>query len=188
MNYSSLSVALIALGGIAAAPAAAAEPQRLPPQLEAALACRAETDDARRLACYDRAVGGLAEATAKGDVKVLDREEVRRTKRSLFGFSLPKLPFFGNDGDGDKAGKASGKDGDATADSDEQIEATAAAVSSEGYGRWTITLDDGAVWRVTEKPRRDPKPGSKITIRRATMGGYFLKIDGGTAVRALRVG
>ena len=67
------------------------------PLFDAVLACRSETDPQARLQCFDRTSGALATAAQSGAVVVVDREEVRRTRRSLFGFSLPRLPFFRGD-------------------------------------------------------------------------------------------
>src|SRR5438309_6977723 len=56
--------------------------------------CRQITDPTQRLACFDGAANALVKATASGDVSVVDRGEVRKVRHSLFGFSLPKVPFF----------------------------------------------------------------------------------------------
>ena len=34
---------------------------------------------------------------------------------------------------------------------------------------------------------REPKKGSKVEIRKASMGGYFMNVDGQRAIRARRV-
>ena len=61
--------------------------------------CRGIADKDQRLACYDAAAGALEEAEKKKDLVVVDRKEIRETKNSLFGFTLPKIGLFG---DGDK--------------------------------------------------------------------------------------
>ena len=91
---------------VAAAAAMAAPHPKLAPasgsKLVAAVqACQQIKDDAARLACYDRSVSALTAADARGDVAVVDREQMRETRRSLFGFSVPKLPFFSNSKDKD---------------------------------------------------------------------------------------
>lgn len=167
---------LIAAALLAAAAPAATRAKDTPasPLITALTACKAETDDARRLACYDKAAGALATATAKGEIAVVDREDVRKTRRSLFGFTLPKLPFFSDD--------------DSAKDTPTEIETTAASVRAEGFGKFQVTMADGAVWRTTEVSRRDPRPGSKIRLKKGLMGGYMMNIDGATAVRASRIG
>ena len=55
-------------------PAADAPPR--PVALTRLLDCRALTDQQQRLACYDAAVAGLAQAEATREVVVLDRTEL----------------------------------------------------------------------------------------------------------------
>ena len=152
-----------------AAPAAGA-----PVKAMAAIsACRGEPNDTKRLACYDAAVGPFADAVAKGDVKVVDREEVRQTRRSLFGFQLPRLPFFG----GDDSGK----------DTPTEIDTTLTNAREIGGGNWALTMADGAVWNTAEHLPRDPKIGAKIKLQAGALGGYFVTVGTQRTVRALRV-
>lgn len=144
------------------------------------LKCRAITDDAQRLACFDRQVGAMETASQRDEVVVLDKAELHKTRRTLFGFSFPKLPFLGGDDD-DR--KDAGEEGVA------QINATIASVRSLGYGKWNIVLEDGAQWATTEAiTTRDPKPGMKIEIKRAAVGSFLGKLEGGRPVRMKRVG
>src|SRR4051794_35404502 len=59
-------------------------------------ACQLIKEDAARLACYDRNVSALTTANARGDVTVVDRSQMRAARRSLFGFDVGRLPFFGS--------------------------------------------------------------------------------------------
>src|SRR5690349_21100788 len=118
-----------------AAPAAAADEPAA--AVKALAACRATTDNAQRLACYDREAGALLQSVENKETVVLDQQEVRKTKRSLFGFSLPRLPFFGDDKDDKK-------------DEFTQIDEPIKTVRSIGYGKFRFTLDDGATWETTE--------------------------------------
>lgn len=166
----------LALLVLASAPAALAAPGPAQPgALGAVTACRAIPEAAARLACYDKAAAELAAADASGEIVVLDRQKVESVKREAFGFNLPKLDLFGGKGD-----KVEGLD---------RIEGVAKQAWQNGTGGWTIVLEDGAKWdQVGRDPvRRAPKAGSKIAIRKATMGSYFLNIDGQTAIRARRV-
>ena len=52
-------------------------------------------DNAERLACFDKAVGTIVAASDSDDLRIVDREEVRETRRKLFGFALPDLGIFG---------------------------------------------------------------------------------------------
>ena len=177
-----LRIGTLAIGLGVALPAAAAA-ERVPPVLAKLAECRALTADPARLACYDAAAAGIADATAKRDIVVLDREALRETRKGLFGFSLPRLPFFGGDRQ-DKEGKAA-----AAREEIEEVDGIAASVRGFGYKQYRIILEDGATWTTTEAVVTDtPRAGSKIHIKRAALGSYLLKIDGGRAVKAKREG
>lgn len=159
--------ALLATGALAADPAPT-------PVVDEVVRCRAETDDARRLACYDKAAGALAKATSEGSIAVVSREDARKTRRALFGFAVPKLPFFS----GDRS----------AADTPDEIETTVKSARMGRDGNISMVMEDGAVWRTTEPPRKLPKPGAKAKIKKAALGSFFIIVDGGRAVRSMRVG
>jgi hypothetical protein len=155
-----------------AAPAVAADEP--PAAIQALGACRAMTDNAQRLACYDRAAGALLQSVAAKETVVLDKQAVTKTKRSLFGFSLPRLPFFGD-----------GKD---EKEEFTQIDEPIKTIRSIGYGRFRFTLDEGATWETTEGINALPKPGEKVLIKKGLMGSYFIKFEGNRSVKGMRVG
>ena len=146
------------------------------PLVQALASCRAQVDDAARLRCYDAAAGALTDATARGSVVLVDQEDVRKTRRSLFGFSLPKLPFFSGDKSADEA--------------QEELTAKIASTGPVGYGKWRLRLEDGAVWETTESSSalRDPRAGNEVVIKRGPLGSYMIRIAGQRGVRAKRVG
>jgi hypothetical protein len=152
---------------------AAAPPPTAAPAVQAVLACRAITDDAARLACFDKATAAMGEAQTKGDLLTLDREQRRAVRRQAFGLTLPALNLF------DRGEKPEEVD---------RLAATAASASQDPYGRWTIRLEDGAVWRQTDDNQLYPPPhkGSKVVIRKGALGSFFMDIDGQPAVRAQR--
>lgn len=138
--------------------------------------CRGIPVAAERLACFDEAVGRLVEAAAREDVIVVNREDVRRTRRSLFGFSLPKLPLF------------DARPGAQAADEVRELETTIRSARSAGYGIWSITLAEGGTWLTTEPSRRlDPRAGQSMRLERGPLGGYMANINGARAVRVRRV-
>ena len=138
--------------------------------------CRLQSDDAARLRCYDSAAAALTEATSRGSIVVVDQEDVRKTRRSLFGFSLPKIPFFSGD-------RSAGE-------TQEEITAKIASAGPIGYGKWRIKLEDGALWETTEASGSvsDPRPGNEVKIKRGTLGGFMMRVAGQRALRAKRVG
>jgi hypothetical protein len=139
--------------------------------------CRQIADGTQRLACYDTAAGALVKAATSGEVSVVDRTEVRRVRRSLFGFSMPKLPFFS---------------GDTTADEvQSQLESTITSVRALNNGYYRLVIaDNNATWEITDSSISfdPPRPGQKITILRGPLGSYFLRINGQVGVRGRRVG
>jgi len=169
--FAAVATALLGVG------AAEAQTKRGQSPLVQALAnCRAQPDDTARLRCYDAAAAALADATSRGSVVVVDQEDVRKTRRSLFGFSLPKIPFFSGDRSAD--------------DQQEELTAKIASAGPLGYGKWRIRLEDGALWETTEALRaiRDPSAGNEVKIKRGPLGSYMIRVAGQRAVRAKRVG
>ena len=93
-------ILLAPLLAISAAPAIAQSTAVERPEVISRItACRAITNSAERLACFDREVGALEAAAAAREIAVVDREQVRRTRRSLFGLRLPDLGIFSDDSD-----------------------------------------------------------------------------------------
>ena len=135
--------------------------------------CKAIADDVARLACFDAATAKLVEAQAKGDVKIVDREDIRATRRSLFGFTLPRVAFFKGD--------------DTAEDAPSEIDTTVKAVGPSEYGKVTLTMDDGAVWKTTEPLPRDPRAGTPVHLKRGALGNYFLRVGEMRSVTAQRV-
>lgn len=166
--------AALALG---AAPAKAKDPPPQSPLIIALDKCRALTDAVQRLACFDQAAGTLIAATRTGQVRIVDRGELREARRSLFGFSMPKLPFFA----GDESGEGL----------PDELASTIKSARSLGNGKYRIVIADfNAVWETTESSISldDPRPGQKITIKRGPMGSYFLRIGNERGVKGRRVG
>jgi hypothetical protein len=162
-----------AMAASAALPCFAAQPVEKSPLLRELLACRAETDPQKRLACYDASSSKFEQAETKGEVVVVDRESARTMRRQAFGFSLPSLDIFD---------KVQGP---------EPIDKISSVVRSAhlgGGGKWVIELEDGAVWNQidNEDMARDPKPGQKVEIRAAALGSYFLSVNGQRSFRAHR--
>lgn len=147
-----------------------------PVAVQALSACRAIADNGQRLACYDREAGALLQSVEKKETVILDQHEVRKTKRSLFGFNLPRLPFFGERDDKQEEAEF------------QQIETPIKTVRGIGYGRFRFTVDDGAVWETTEGINAFPKPGDTVVIKKGLMGSYFIKFGTNRSVKGMRVG
>lgn len=169
-----LAVAFLSVPAVAQSPAV---PVAKP--VAALQQCRALTDAAARLACYDRAVDGLNAATASGDVVVVERTEVRKARKGLFGFTLPRIGFL------------TGKPNNAEDRADEAaLSTTITASRSIGYGKWRFTVEGGGQWETVEASIgfRDPLPGRKVLLEKGSLGAYYAKVDGGRRVQAKRIG
>lgn len=137
------------------------------------LDCRSIREPALRLACFDRELAVVETAIRKKDVVLLDRAQVKRTQRSLFGFSIPNLKIFGDDSE----------------ESEKQIVSKIKQAWPHSYGKWAFELADGARWEQTDSRQLafDPKAGQDIRIRRAALGSYFANVGRQTAIRVRRV-
>lgn len=142
-----------------------------PPVFQAVLDCKTVADSTARLACYDKAVGAMDAARAANDLVVTDRATVREAKKGLFGLSLPSLKLFGG-----------GKDEEVT-----EIEGKVTAIRMASDGFPIFTLEDGARWKQTDGRNTFPKVGSKIKVRKASLGSYMANVDGQPAVRVSRL-
>lgn len=171
---SRLAAPLVLAALAAAMPAAAKDkaPPATPAQIKELYACRDIADAAARLACFDREVGELSAADQAREIVFTDKETAKKTRRGLFGFSFPKLGgIFGGD-----------------EDEINEIDTVIRSVSMDRSGKYTLVMEDDAVWTQidTTKLPRQPKPGQKIHIKTATMGSYFATIEGGRAIRLKR--
>lgn len=144
----------------------------LPAVFAKVLECRKLVDPDARLACFDTSVAALETANQQKSLVVISEETVKETRRGLFGLALPRIGIF-RDTDDDEALK----------------ELSTAIKSVRGVdGAWVFTLEDGAVWQQTDGAYlRQPKVGQSITIRRAAMGSYIAKVEGGLGFRIKRV-
>ena len=165
----------LGLAAMVVAPAAGAaqEPAPRPEMLRKLVDCRKLADDIERVRCYDREVTLLDEAERKREIVLVDRAEIGRTRRSLFGLALPNLKLLGR-----------GKDEPAFT----TIETVLADARPAGRG-WTFTLEDGARWIQTDSAELGytPKRGQSIRIRQGALGSFLANIDKQVAIRVRRI-
>ncbi len=169
-----ITLPALALAALSAAPASARDKNDAatapPPAFQAVLDCQKLADPGLRLACFDRAVGTMAQATAKKDLVIIDRESIRATKRGLFGISLPRIKMFGGNDDVEV----------------NQIESTITATSSRN-GFSIFALADGSKWEQTDGRFTYPKAGQKILVKRGALGGFMARVDGQADIRVIRI-
>lgn len=132
--------------------------------------CRGIEADAARLACFDSAAIQLA---AAGEVAVVSRQDVEQNQRRLFGFNVSALNPFDNSG---------------RAENLQSISATMTSARNLGRGEWSITLDDGSVWRKTDGADVSFSANRQypVTVRRAALGSYLMKVGDNPPFRVRR--
>jgi hypothetical protein len=162
-----------------AAPAHAA--QAAPPvakQVSDLQACRAMSDSTARLACYDRAVDALSAATASQDVVIVERSEVRKARKGLFGFLIPKI------------GLLAGREGSEEDEADvNRLDTKVVTSRVLPYGNWRFTVEGGAVWDTLETSFSfiAPLPGRPVLIEKGSLGSFSARVGKGGWVRVKRI-
>lgn len=141
--------------------------------------CQGKTDPAERLACYDTAVAAMVAASSEGEVRVVERAEVREARRKLFGLAIPDLGIFGGRGDKPDAEEA---------EEFTTLNTTITGVRT-GSGTYILVTAEGALWQLDEVPPRlmKPKVGQTLEIKKGALSSYFLRIDGQKGVKGRRV-
>ena len=136
--------------------------------------CQQIVDNVARLECFDAAVSNIVTASETGEVRVVDREDVRQTRRSLFGFKLPDIGLFG-DGEGEEE--------------DELFSTTIERARYFSNKHIQFTTAEGAVWEMKNAPRRLRRiePGDTVVFKPASFGYFFVRIDGQMGVKGRRI-
>jgi len=145
-----------------------------PPQVNALLACRTIADSEQRLACYDKNAAVIGDAVAKRELVVFDRESVKKTKRGLFGFSIPNLGIFGDDDDEVEI---------------KQIDGEIVSTANNADGGYIFRLADGSRWSQTDsKPiALEPRSGDKVLIKKGALGSYFMSVGKQPGIKVKRI-
>lgn len=170
-NIGSALVTSVALG-LALPATAFAQPEKVDrPYVAELQKCREIADSDARLACYDASVGDMLAATEAGDVQVVGKEEVEETRRGLFGFRMPKIGLLG----GDK-------------EEITLLQSTITKVRTIQRG-YILTIEEGSVWQLNRVPARlrTPKIGDPVEFKKASLGTYFVRINGQIGVKGKRI-
>jgi len=166
-------VALVAAASVAIAkkPAAVERPETF----EALLKCRGIADEKARLQCFDTTAAALEQASDRHDLVVVDKKQIRETRRTLFGLEIPRLHLFGGGGDDD-------------AEEVKSIESTVVNAYTNENGQWVVRLEDGSTWVQTDHNTIAivPRKGTKVKVVKASLGSYMMRIGNEPGVRARR--
>ena len=153
-----------------------AESSAPPPVVGAVLACRTLTDAAARLHCFDQAVAQFEAAATRGELLLVDRQQVRRTRQRLFGLTLPDINIFG--------GRERSEDQPRSVTGE-----IASASHDRSGGGWIVTLRDGAVWAQTDSTMLalEPRAGTPVVINRGLVGNFIMRVGRQPGIRVRRV-
>ena len=159
------------------------------------LACAAEADDERRLACFDALAAGLRDprppaATAPVPPTAASAAPVAPTvapsaaaaaaagaQPSQAGTRSPEDRF------GLRDDRKEQKKGELT-----ELSATATATSAKPRGELVITLDNGQVWgEIAPGSKIKVKPGDPVKIEAGTLGSFILIAPNGRSSKVTRI-
>lgn len=153
-------------------------PKELPPAYQNVAACRLIADSTERLACYDKAVATLDAAITSNDVYLVDKTQVRESRKTLFGLPLPKLGIFGGASETEAA----------DANEVEELESTIKAVGGNVEG-WIISIAEGSTWRQMDGATLGlaPKVGMNVKIKRGALGSFRMNIGKQPSIKVKRI-
>lgn len=174
MRNKIMPVAIISFVLCASTAFAADRKEPRPEIFQKLIDCRALPDSAQRLACYDEQVARIDVAESRAEVVVVDRAQIKKARKSLFGLTLPSFSLFDNDNEDGTEGFSF-------------IESKITAIRTTPDGKYSFRLEDGAQWAQTEyQSMRTPKVGDSIRIRKAALGSFMANINERPAIRVKR--
>jgi hypothetical protein len=135
-------------------------------------------------------VGGsapAAEPTFGGGSRSATAPAAQKGSRRLFGLlggrsaRVPATQTFGSE-------SLPGSRPQRSADL-KQITAASAGATDDGIGHWTVTLDSGEQWKMSESAPGfvPPRDGDSVRIRKGTLGSYFMDVNSQAGVRVVRI-
>lgn len=129
------------------------------------LKCTEVKEDAARLACFDRTVPALRALPPAPPVVAQAPKPPAPPVPPEQRFGAERL---------NKEDKPA-----AMAEDVETITATLKDAYERSPGRWVFTLDNGQVWQqVVTQTLYGVKPGRKVTVEKAILGSYNLRVEG----------
>jgi hypothetical protein len=187
-----LKACLLLVGLVFALPSTAAEP------LAGVLACRAITDSAARLACFDRETAALASAPALSSAAAPAAPAAAAATPENSATPLRAAAAPAHAAPALDAQQSFGLSGSAIAAHEEvagarpaklaKIEGRIVALALTGNGRTLFTFDNTQVWQQLESDGDMlAKLGDSATISRGLLGSYWLQLKNGRGCKVTRV-
>jgi hypothetical protein len=155
--------------------------------LTALLACRALTDSAARLACFDHETAALTAAPAAA-VAAAPTAPAALVSTPAPRNAAPVLDAQQSFGLSGSAIAAHEEAAGARPQKLAKLEARVVALALSGEGRTVFTLDNTQVWRQIESDGDMlAKLGDSATISRGLLGSYWLQLKNGRGCKVTRV-
>jgi hypothetical protein len=188
---STLAAAVMIFGGLLAVPAPAQDSDS--GRLNAILACNRIDKKSARLACYDaQAEGAPARSYAPAPASP-PRDAVAAPSAPAAAYApapaaaAAPAPSFGSETlNSDRRSRSRSRKEARVA---KALEAHAVSAVDDGVGRYTIALDDGARWKMTESQSgfAPPRAGDEVRIRKGALGSYLMDVNKQGSVRVVRI-
>jgi hypothetical protein len=174
---------VLACFGLAAGLAPAVRAQSLQQQVRT---CSAETDDARRLSCYDRAAATLDKSAAPASRAAASTSNSTANSGKAASAPTPAPTAASSDADfGVSEGPLAAKK---QATGLKEITAVVTSVSVRPRGELLMTLDNGQVWQQNQAVEYFPlNVGDTVKIRSAALGSYLLLTPAKRTAKVTRV-
>jgi hypothetical protein len=154
-------------------------------------ACMGETDDARRLACFDRETARLIDKPAPVAASAPATPAAAAASAPAQQAAAPARPQEMSDEEKfGYRGNLARKDVDrrkTEAEGVEQLTAKVVEVSAAPHGEFVAKLDNGQVWQQKLIDRVRVRVGDEVTIRRASFGSFMLVTPTGKSTRVARI-
>jgi len=150
--------------------------------------CVAVSDDAARLACYDRAYGRNAAGKTAATASRAAPAPAAMPAHVTPGPATPKDPVaeFGLT-EAAKQAKDPAKAAEA-AKAPTSVTAKVISVRFKKYGEFVVTLDNAQVWEQNEPmPSAIVRVGDTVTVKKAVLGSYTLVTAARVATKVHRV-
>lgn len=141
--------------------------------------CAAESDDARRLDCYDRAVGRNATAESAAAASTLPSPPAspavapEPSASDKFGYRGPIAR--------EELDRQAAK-----GESLERLEATVVELVKQPRGELVVTLDNGQIWAQKGSETVRVRVGDRVVIKSAAFGSFLLVAPNNKSTRVVR--
>jgi hypothetical protein len=155
---------------------------------ESLRACRSQSDDARRLACYDR-VASRAESEAPA-AAVANAGGAAAASKPAPPAAVPAAAPTPEDNFGRERTMAAEEDKRRAVESHSigGLSALVVGIDTRGDGLMTITLDNGQVWRQNAPDSKFRlQEGDKIRIQPGSLNSFILSGPSNRSTRVTRV-